>query len=782
MRRTYRQLGIAGGLFAAFALAPCSHSQDRLLEVQSSTLTTGNVTTSAANAPAQPVQLSCLHRGAFLDGSVRRDWLCGAVVAPNGADPAPLGDAKLADVRLATGEYAPVEVDLALPSPGLSWVVGRSRTPLLSSAGVVHGAGWYQLSQPQLVVGANQDTMYLVYAGDAFLEFRRVFVNGAMTSVFRGTNGTAGALVLTTTDGGSQQARSARTAAGGGSPGVPSSYWTYHDPAGNEIVFFGQDGSWSSSNARLQLWKMTDAAGYTTYVGDPNDMLTAIVSGYDSLGRIKLAVDSAGRTYSYVYGTDGAINRLLRVVVVNGVGVEVGRVEYDYYDASTPDSSVVLYGTLRMATITTPLTTPSAGNAPNLSESTYYRYWTSSSGSPVDGFQRGGARSVRLVVRPEGMRRASIAFGTALFAQSDATVMPYASDRIGYSGGRVAQLSMSGLSTRRWDLAATAAWPPPSSAGYDATWANRVDVSLYRIAGTIATLERVESQFVDEVGQRLSSIVAPSLGHAQQWCSYVERDAAGCVIRVGTPASVSSGDVASGTFTPAPSGLTARIARDTSGGPLHGFALSVGHSQGWATSYIQDSSVVYQPIGGIHRPSKDLGAYVVRRPLIAESRLYADGGPTDAGVATFFQYTLPPAAWDSSEALGIAWMRIVAPAVSTTEHGSGISSEMAIAFLPNGRVWLERTMGGAHAPLVYRRFAMPGQTSDEPNGLPVLTVYDADPTLHGFSPPANFPGGSIHPVSAQTDIAYDAQCRVSSISTPAQLTTSIATANLRTDD
>jgi hypothetical protein len=150
-------------------------------------------------------------------------------------------------------------------------------------------------------------------------------------------------------------------------------------------------------NASWQVWKLTDASGFSSFVGHETDPFAAIATGYDAFSRITLAQDSAGRQYAYSYGLVGTNKRLMSVTAyapgAGTTGPIAARVDYEYYAGSSTLGTV---GDLKLATVTTP-----AGSG-NLSETTAYRYWTSTSPTSIDGFTRGPARSVRLAVGPEG--------------------------------------------------------------------------------------------------------------------------------------------------------------------------------------------------------------------------------------------------------------------------------------------------------------------------------------------------------------------------------------------
>lgn len=457
-------------------------AQQPLLLVNNSTLTSAAPLWQTGAISAQPTALSYMHRTAMLDGSVRQSWNGIAAVGANASDTAALSDVSLADVRLSTGEYAPSEVDLAFPSAGPMWVVGRTRTPLYQS-GRIHGIGWYQISQPQLSfkdnAGDSDDRVYIANGGDRYLEFIRVMNGSTPTDTFRGVNGTCGAVektVVTTDGGGSLQFRMMSFGEGSGTV-ASTTLWTYHDPIGNTVAFMGADATGNSHDARWQVWKITNAAGLSAYVGDANNPLDARMAGYDEWGRITHAWDATGRHYQYTYGIDGGASRLLSVVVTLGTSGEVGRAEYDYCDATSTNG---MAGDLRLVTVRTPCTANSNGTQGEVVEKTYYRNWASLIGQPIaiDGFSPGPQRSVRMVVRPEGMRRLEQAMSDWA-TRPDTDLASYSSSRYGYSStqssAKVTQIQSEARLQHRMELRYEVS-NGQFTTGYDTTWARRTIV------------------------------------------------------------------------------------------------------------------------------------------------------------------------------------------------------------------------------------------------------------------------------------------------------------------
>ena len=103
-------------VFSGFALA------DQILEISAS-LTTYRAT---GKTPVQGVQPRPEQRGVGLDGTLRAAPSHSMALAANPFELAGVGGRMLADVDLVVGVYAPMDVDLALPAPGVSWRISRS--------------------------------------------------------------------------------------------------------------------------------------------------------------------------------------------------------------------------------------------------------------------------------------------------------------------------------------------------------------------------------------------------------------------------------------------------------------------------------------------------------------------------------------------------------------------------------------------------------------------------------------------------------------------------------
>lgn len=517
---------------------------------------------------------------------------------------------------------------------------------------------------------------------------------------------------------------------------------------------------------------MTNAAGRFAYVGDPTNPVDARYHGYDQWGRITDAWDGAGRHFEYSYGTDGGLNRLQSVIASAAGGGEVGRVEYDYCDST---SSNGMAGDLRLVTVRIPCTPSNVGDPAEIVQQTYYRNWGWASGQPsaIDGFSPGPQRSVRMVVGPEGMRKLQQAMSDWA-TRSDTDIASYATLRLGYSSStnpaKVSLAQSEGRLEHRIELryeTSTASF----TSGYDNIWATRT-VALDR-TGSVGSLStyRAATFYFDEVGQPLSSIITtqdPATSASSFWTTRVARDSYGCVTTIGTPASSTAYTHSTGAITSGSSGLIkhfARMSYATNSTPieLDGFISLISHSTDWGgTGALKDNQIAYESIGGTNRPSKLLPSYRVRRPLVDTSKSFAVGDGSDAGQETSIEYHLPSSVADSSSlALTVEWMKILHPAVSSTQHGSGQANYSAVAFHPDGRISYARAVGDANASLTYFGYNLPGVTDSDDSGLIQTVVSDVNSSSppNAGELPTGFPTGSLNPVPNVASFSYDPQGR-----------------------
>lgn len=397
--RAQRTIPLRLSLAALIAASAALADDGQLLVTHSSSLTTMQLT---APTNVQDVLPHVLQRGVNLDGSARAGSAFGWRLNANAIGGGTVGGRTLGEIDLATGSPVVTAVDLSLPAKQ-PWVIGRSYSGRQDDAGHhdsngYQGRNWFQMSQPELVFFDStdaEDMLYLVYGADRFIEFRRVALQagGYSATEFRAVNGAAGVFSLSRDS------------------GTGPDTWTYHDQAGATAVFFGFDddaggNSPDANGAAGQLWKVSDPAGNTAYVGDSSTISTAISSGYDGSGRILKAYDSVGRRYCYTYSTIDSVSRLTQVICETDAGggwgdcgteTMVGKVEYGYYQ--TGDNTYGDNGCLELVTVTTPLT----DSGVNLVAKTYFRYWK---GAFNDSTNPGHPYALQYIVGAEGYRQA----------------------------------------------------------------------------------------------------------------------------------------------------------------------------------------------------------------------------------------------------------------------------------------------------------------------------------------------------------------------------------------
>lgn len=150
---------------------------DQILQTNGDSLTTYKY---GGNTRVQGVRPRPEQRGVGLDGAQRAGGSLPWVLAGNPFESAQAGET-LGSLRLATGAYAPTEIDLALPARA-PWVVGRTFNARQENSSNQHidsngyqGKNWFQISQPEIRLydadgnaGTKQaaDLVYLVYGAD----------------------------------------------------------------------------------------------------------------------------------------------------------------------------------------------------------------------------------------------------------------------------------------------------------------------------------------------------------------------------------------------------------------------------------------------------------------------------------------------------------------------------------------------------------------------------------------------------------------------------------------
>ncbi|MCP4211667.1 MAG: hypothetical protein GY764_09310, partial [Halieaceae bacterium] len=317
----------------------------------------------ATPSVVQGAQPGVAHHAIKLDGTQRGGGFLGFQAAGNPFESAWRGTQTHNSVWLATGGVGQWQVDVALNADGPGWVIGRTYNSLQNDGAVdsngYQGRNWFQMAQPEIQLVEHPtddalDTLYLIHGVDRFAEYERA---NATSDTYVGTNGAAGAFV--------------RAAGATGQPDV----WTYTDTASTTYAFFGFDGD--AGLAAGQIWKKTDAAGESAFVGHVSDAAQSIINGYES-GRLRWCFDSEDRRFEFMYSASaiGGAVRLESVVAQEqdgtswanpGTITEVARVEYGY--VTTGNAAAI--GNLQQVVTTSPLSAAGVDETRVL----HYRYW-----------------------------------------------------------------------------------------------------------------------------------------------------------------------------------------------------------------------------------------------------------------------------------------------------------------------------------------------------------------------------------------------------------------------
>jgi len=392
---------------------------DEPLDIYNDSLTTYLVTTATTVQDVYPL---AEQRGVNIDGSLRVGSAVPMSMAAN-----PFGESwnstqMLSSIRLDTGTYVINDVDLALPSVGAPWVIGRSYnarqhngTNYVNSDGA-QGKNWSQLSQPEIMLydhptDAAKDVLYLVYGADRYIEFKRV---DADSTEFKSKNGAAGVIEFIEDD-----------PDGNGEPNL----YKYTDQRGWQFYFFGFDND--SLTATGQFWKYVipkSGGDHVAYVGHETNAGAAAFVGYDIDGNILNAHDTSDRSYVYVYS--GTPSRLDSITAKDTSANEVARINYSYHDGGDAHGTA---GDLKLVTISTPLTEDTSGYDADkwLVKDKYYRYWKGS----WSGGNPGHNHLIKYIVDFEGTRNFDWGEGGAetppvlddgFLTASDTDLKPYA--------------------------------------------------------------------------------------------------------------------------------------------------------------------------------------------------------------------------------------------------------------------------------------------------------------------------------------------------------------------
>jgi YD repeat-containing protein len=654
------------------ALIPCraAAQTSQILEIASDSLTSYRYT---GNTLVQGVRPQYNQRGVTIDGAMRSAPAYPMVLAGNPFENAWTGRESYGGIRADLGAFARQDIDIALPTDGIPWVIGRTyNARQLDSGGSAmnsngyQGKNWFQTSQPEIRfyddATNTKDLIYIVYGADRYVEFARA---GTSSNQFKGKNGAAGCVNYVS--------------------GSPDTY-VYTDQHGNEWTFFGFNTSSNTTDG--QFWKVTTPNSKTSFVGDASTASTAITNGYSG-GKITTAYDASDRRFTYTYSTLNGTSRLTQVKAETktggtwsgsptGVATAV-QVDYTYY----ADESHGDIGDLKQVKITTRLN-DSGGETDEQVKRKHYRYWEGSADDTANynaSTNPGYPHELKYVYDFEGVRVydwQDSNFDEDHLTETDANLEPYASAYFEYESGRKireawfdGQCGCGGGSDGTFAFTYGTNGSYTNNSGYDTAWCARTVVE--RPDGSFLT------QYFDEVGQGISQVVsdADPSGAASKWVTYVVRDTDGRVSAIHTPENLDSYTHSTGSITPKTSdaGLV-RVCVRAASGNMTGFVTDWKHQLGWdpsppttvKTKYF-DASQTFTSL------TKNITDVTVVRPLIATKVVYSQEitSGSSGAYTTSYSYTDYSG---SSQPLTYEKITQTNPTVTTGNNGSNVATSI----------------------------------------------------------------------------------------------------------
>jgi RHS repeat-associated protein len=717
-------------LLALMATAGLAAAQ-QILETYNDSLTTY---LPSGNSTQQGVRPLHTQRGVNLDGSLRSRPGFPTHLQGNPYENAWVGQQYQGDLRVDVGAYAPTDVDIALPSTGISWVVGRTYNTAQQTSGSAamdsngyQGYNWFQTSQPEIVLfsgaSADKDVLYLIYGADRFVEFQR---QNSTSNQFKGKNGAAGCFDYAT-----------------GSPQV----YTYTDQIGNQWAFFGFNTT--SHICDGQFWKVTDPASNVTFVGDSTTASTAITNGYNGDGRITTAYDASDRRYSYTYSGSaiGGTKRLTQVKAETKTGgtwtssptgvMTAVQADYDYHDGTDAFGSA---GDLRKVTITTRLN-DSGGETDQQIKKKYYRYWKGTYNSSTNP---GYNHALKYVLDFEGTRRydwQDSTFDEDFLADSDGSIAPYAAGYFEYDSNHkvrtayfAGQCGCSGANNGTFQYA-YAALTYTNNAGYDSDGAYRTVI--------LRPDSNYETRYFDETSQGLSRVLSdgdPS-GSPHTWITGVVRDSMGCVTEIDSPEGVTSYTFSTGAITPNSGGGLINTFVRIGSTNMKGFLSDKLHQEATGGTARYDGTWTWTSL------SKVITDVTVVRPFIATSLEY----PTETSSSGTGANTTSYSYTGYSGKLIAEVVTKTEPLVSTGNHGSNSSNIYSTHYRTDGLVDFEKA---EDATIIYHGYT---------DGQQATLTQDANTT--SLSPPTGF-SHSGTPLDQATTVTYTRSGIRSQVSPP----------------
>lgn len=681
-----------------------------------------------------------------------------------------MGPSRMGPVDQGRGVVVHSEVDLALPSPGFSWIIGRSlgmnsadeNDDYLVATETEQGWNWVQGMEASVAFHdewvPSNDLMGESFPMQASVRYGST---GGMEFYLRQPGEFAGRgdsfftdkwAVYQPTEG-AQGLLLVEHGADADEDDGTLPVVKYIDDEGTQVYFFHPtDADATDLGLGGRLWKIVDAGGNTAWIGHPTNAATAAEAGYETdfeeLGHlaVKFAVDPGDRRYTYTYtgaGTYGTVlDRLTQVKVEKKTGgtwegfptgaSEVARVNYAYYTAATTSTAsepMGQAGDLKSVTVTMPT---SLSSSYDHETSKHYRYYDSTTFPHM----------LKMVVGPEGVRRR----GTNVNSDADATLKPYAEQFLVYKGNipgqsvdqsdpRVHSMFQDGEcgcggaidGVIEFEYEANSHFDDASSASYDPLdWFTRTIVR--RPDATYVTT------YMDDRYRELMVVVTdidPDTSFTESWVTRYERDDVhGHIVETHTPAAntgydhevtVSKNPLTSVTSTSKGLVLVHEFEDVVDEGPLL-IARRWKTHDGSTTENLLSSreygARVWEPF------STDYPMVRVNNTFVSAMWSYHDEGKTtrsDISAQTGSHKTSVVRTWWGSTVTSSDYFReksieVELPAIATSKNGSNSSNESVSYFKKDGRLVFSEDEIGI---LDYTAY-------DVVTGMPRYTVTDAD--------------------------------------------------------
>lgn len=556
------------------------------------------------------------------------------------------------------------------------------------------GFNWHQAAQPELIYDFEDpeplppgseasflagtmeqgDKIYLVFSADGFLEFERV---EDFSYTFRGVNGTVGVLEhVIVVDG--------------------PDYDVVHDRFGNEFTFFGAD----VSGAAKQFWKRQSPEEVVLYAGHETDISLAASLGYGADLAIDVMYDSDDRRSTFTYSTIGSsFNRLTNISIEVPAGgssyTEIASVDYGYYGSG---SSNGLEGDLKSITTEREL----SDSGVRSSETTYYRYYTDSTGD-------GHPHFIRMIVEPEGVRRYGLdnpSTDCDDASVSDSVLMPYAYAAFEYypetipTGGTFIDPENS-MKVKKMTTASGCSCGTDGvhefryernpaytdTAAYDTEWATRTIVSTP--SGLWNTY------YFDEAKSPLSTVstVGDPAAATEVWATLIERDSDGYITAIHSPENITnythgstdpSATVAVSFTCSMTSGLVTTYKRFATGesgapnAPSH-YIKEVWHQEGCDSEADAYIDIAF----GMSAQVETVGGAELTRVFISSVRPFEDE-VTEASSSSSDLTTTYYHSFDPSTSVVLELVGMTSPTPTSGKNGAGSFSISSIYYRKDG--------------------------------------------------------------------------------------------------